>query len=40
MIPDDNLTNENRHLSEDTIRHIEKYPFTHCEREVYEYFLQ
>lgn len=40
MVPDDNLTNENRHLSEDTIQHIAKYPFAHSEREVYEYFLR
>lgn len=40
MVPDDNLTNENRHLSEDTIQHIAKYPFAHNEREVYEYFLR
>lgn len=40
MVPDDNLTNENRNLSVNTIQHIEKYPFAHSEREVYEYFLR
>lgn len=40
MVPDDNLTNENRHLSDATISHIAKYPFSHSEREVYEYFLR
>ncbi|KAF0753898.1 Uncharacterized protein FWK35_00021729 [Aphis craccivora] len=40
MVLDDNLTNENRNLSVDTIQHIEKYPFVHSEREVYEYFLR
>ncbi|KAF0752943.1 Uncharacterized protein FWK35_00014198 [Aphis craccivora] len=40
MEPDENLTNENRQLSEVTIHHIAKYPFTHSEREVYEYFVR
>ncbi|KAF0712166.1 Uncharacterized protein FWK35_00035893 [Aphis craccivora] len=40
MVPDDNLTNENRNLSVNTTQHIEKYPFAHSEREVNEYFLR
>jgi len=39
MIPDDNLCNV-RHIPPSTIRHIAKYPFTHSECDVYEYYRQ
>jgi len=40
MLPDDNHDNVISHIPSSTIRHIAKYPFTHSEREVYEYFRQ
>lgn len=40
MIPDDNLINAFSHIPPTTIQHIVKYPFTHSERDVYEYFRQ
>jgi len=40
MIPHDNLNNVISHIPPITIQHIAKYPFTHSEREVYEYFRQ
>ncbi|KAL4083523.1 hypothetical protein QTP88_028839 [Uroleucon formosanum] len=41
MIPDDvNLDNVISHIPPITIQHIVIYPFTHSEREVYEYFRQ
>jgi len=40
MLPDDNLCNVINHIYPNTIQHIAKYPFTHSEREVYEYFRQ